>query len=93
MLTLSRDPKKKDTKLIDVFKKSQKRRRTPVNTVYFTHDQSEERQNQAPAAGVLALHRTMLKKQNKISGANLDEIARMIDEVHVVDARRARRHA
>ena len=80
MLTLSRDPKKKDTKLIDVFAKSQKRRRTPINTVYFTHDQSEDRQNQAPATGVLALHRTMLKKANKISGANLDEICRMIDE-------------
>ena len=52
MLTLSRDPKKKDTKLIDMFSKSQKRRRTPIATVYFTHDQSDERQNQAPATGV-----------------------------------------
>ena len=54
MLTLSRDPRKKDTKLIDVFSKSQKRRRTPINTVYFTHELDQDKQNVSEAAGVLA---------------------------------------
>ena len=80
MLTLSSDPKKKDTKLIDVISKSQKRRRTHENTVYFTHELDTKNSNVSEAAGVLEMHKEHLKKQTHISEHEFAEIAQMLDD-------------
>ena len=37
--------------------------KTPEHTVYFTHDLDPAKQNVAPAAGVLHLHKKSLKKE------------------------------
>ena len=56
MLTLIED--KDATKIVSVFSRTNKKKRRPVATVYFTHDiSSVEKQNVAPAAGVLTLHK------------------------------------
>ena len=69
MLTFVKDSSA--VELVGIHRNSN-RSRKPEAPVYFTHDQSEERQNQTPASRVLELDR------KQISGA---KIARMIDEV------------
>ena len=79
MLTLIED--KDATKIVSVFSSVNKKKRRPVATVYFTHDiKSVEKQNVAPAAGVLTLHKKALKKMNKINEAEFQEVCRMLDE-------------
>ena len=51
----------------------------PENTVYFTHDMDKEKQNVAPAAGVLHLHKSSLKKEFHLNDADFAEVCRMID--------------
>ena len=80
MLTLV-DGGKESTKIVDIYSNVNKKRRRPVATVYFTHDeQSVEKQNVAPAAGVLALHKKGLKKINKISESEFAEITGLLDD-------------
>ena len=54
MLTLVRDPDA--VELVGIFRNKSRSKR-PEKTVYFTHDAAPEKQNVAPAAGVLELHR------------------------------------
>ena len=51
----------------------------PENTVYFTHDLDKDKQNVAPAAGVLHLHKSELKKEFHLNDADFKEVCRMID--------------
>ncbi len=51
----------------------------PENTVYFTHDMDKEKQNVAPAAGVLHLHKSSLKKEFHLNDNDFGEVCRMID--------------
>ena len=55
------------------------RSRKPEKTVYFTHDFSAEKENVAPAAGALALHKDSLKKLHRLSNASFDRICLMLD--------------
>ena len=81
MLTLIGDNDKEATKIVSIYSNVHKKKRRPVATVYFTHDvKSVEKQNVAPAAGVLALHKKGLKKTNKITEAEFQEICTMLDE-------------
>lgn len=53
--------------------------KTPEHTVYFTHDLDPAKQNVAPAAGVLHLHKKSLKKEFHLNDSDFAEICRMID--------------
>ena len=89
MLTLVRDPDA--VELVGIFRNKSRSKR-PEKTVYFTHDAAPEKQNVAPAAGVLELHRDSLKKINKISQASFERICGMLDsgeEPEVGDALRS----
>ena len=77
MLTFVKDAKAQD--LVGIFSNSSNSRK-PEATVYFTHDLKPEKQNVAPAAGVLELHRDSLKKINKVSQTSFERICFMIDE-------------
>lgn len=77
MLTFVKDAKAQE--LVGIFSNSSKSRK-PETTVYFTHDLKPEKQNVAPAAGVLELHKDSLKKINKVSQTSFDHICSMIDE-------------
>ena len=80
MLTLISSDKE-TTKIVSIYSNVNKKKRRPVATVYFTHDvKSVEKQNVAPAAGVLALHKKGLKKINRITEAEFEQIATMLDE-------------
>ena len=80
MLTLV-DGDKESTKIVSIYSNVNNKKKRPVATVYFTHDiKSVEKQNVAPADGVLALHKKGLKKINKISEAEFAEITRMLDD-------------
>ena len=46
----------------------------PENTVYFTHDMDKDKQNVAPAAGVLHLHKSSLKKEFHLNDADFAEV-------------------
>ena len=54
--------KSKDAAEIDKNTKGFKRRK-PAATLYFTHSESTDVGNMAPAAGVLQLHRDAIKKE------------------------------
>ena len=47
--------------------------------MYFTHDLDKDKQNVAPAAGVLHLHKSELKKEFHLNDADFREVCRMID--------------
>ena len=51
----------------------------PENTVYFTHEMDKDKQNVAPAAGVLHLHKSGLKKEFHLNDGDFAEVCRMID--------------
>ena len=89
MLTLVHD--KKADSIVGMYRKGSKSRK-PVATVSFTHDLKPEKENVAPAKGVLALHRTSLKRMHKLSQAAFERICAMIDtneEPEVGDALRS----
>ena len=83
MLTLVRDPDA--VELVGIFRNKSRSKR-PEKTVYFTHDAAPEKQNVAPAAGVLELHRDSLKKINKISQASFERICGMLSRRSSTDA-------
>ena len=56
-----------------------RKNKRPENTVYFTHDLDKDKQNVAPAAGVLHLHKSELKKEFHLNDADFREVCRMID--------------
>ena len=56
-----------------------KKNKRPENTVYFTHELDKDKQNVAPAAGVLHLHKSELKKEFHLNDADFREVCRMID--------------
>ena len=56
-----------------------KKNKRPENTVYFTHDLDKDKQNVAPAAGVLHLHKSELKNEFHLNDADFREVCRMID--------------
>ena len=56
-----------------------RKNKRPENTVYFTHDLDKDKQNVAPAAGVLHLHKSELKKEFHLNDADFKEVCRMID--------------
>ena len=56
-----------------------KKNKKPENTVYFTHSLDKDKQNVAPAAGVLHLHKSELKKEHHLNDADFREVCRMID--------------
>jgi len=61
MLTLVQD--KDATKIVGIYSNTNKKKKRAVADVYFTHDiKATHKQNVAPAAGVLALHKKGLKK-------------------------------
>ena len=76
MITLVKDAKSQP--LVGLYSNSG-RSRKPAAMVYFTHDLSKEKENVAPAAGVLELHKDSLKKINKISTASFNRICEMLD--------------
>jgi len=76
MLTLVKD--KSAQELVGIYDKSNKSKKAEA-TVYFTHDISREKENVAPAAGVLAMHKDSIKKLNKISEASFKLICDMLD--------------
>jgi len=76
MLTLVKD--KSAQELVGIYS-NETRSKRPEATVYFTHDMRPEKENVAPCAGVLALHKNSLKKINKISQTSFDRICTMID--------------
>ena len=79
MLTLVHD--KDATKIVGIYSNTNKKRKRPVADVYFTHDlKATHKQNVAPAAGVLALHKKGLKKINKISESEFEQITTMLDD-------------
>ena len=56
MLTLVQD--KDATKIVGIYSNTNKKKKRAVADVYFTHDiKATHKQNVAPAAGVLALHK------------------------------------
>ena len=79
MLTLVQD--KDATKIVGIYSNTNKKKKRAVADVYFTHDvKATHKQNVAPAAGVLALHKKGLKKINKISESEFEQICTMLDE-------------
>ena len=75
MLTLTK--KARATPVVEIHNK-RTRSKKPEEVVYYTHD-SKAAGNVAPAAGVLALHKSMLKKVHKLSNADFQKICVMID--------------
>jgi hypothetical protein len=59
---------------------SGKKAKKPDDVVYFTHETQKDNQNVATAAGVLHLHRSELKKEFRLNGADFKEVCRMIDD-------------
>jgi hypothetical protein len=89
MLTLIKD--KGAQEIVGMYSKKS-RSVKPMRTVYYTHDTSPEKENVAPARGVLELHRDSLKRMHKISQAAFDRICGMLDtheEPEVGDALRS----
>ena len=76
MLTFVED--KSAQELVGLYSNTSKSRK-PEATLYFTHEIKPEKENVAPARGVLALHRDSLKKINKISQASFELICEMLD--------------
>ena len=76
MLTLVKD--KSAQELVGIYSNSSKSRK-PEATLYFTHEAAPEKENVAPARGVLALHKDSLKKINKISQTSFEVICEMLD--------------
>ena len=76
MLTLVKDSKAEP--LVGIYSNKTKSRK-PEAMLFFTHDLSREKENTAPAAGVLELHRMSLKKINKISQTSFEHICTMLD--------------
>ena len=76
MLTLIKD--KGAQEIVGMYSKKS-RSVKPMRTVYYTHDTSPEKENVAPARGVLELHRDSLKRMHKISQAAFDRICGMLD--------------
>ena len=75
MLTLKKD--KTSTEIVELHKRSTRSKKAEA-TVYYSHN-AKANGNVAPAAGVLALHKTSLKKIWKLSNADFDRICVMID--------------
>jgi hypothetical protein len=75
MLTLQKD--KTSTEIVEVHKRSTRSKRAH-GVVYYSHN-AKASGNVAPAAGVLALHKTSLKKIWKLSNADFNRICVMID--------------
>ena len=75
MLTLKKD--KTTTEIVELHKRSTRSKKAEA-TVYYSHN-AKANGNVAPAAGVLALHKTSLKKIWKLSNADFDRICVMID--------------
>ena len=76
MLTLVKDSKAEP--LVGIYSNKTKSRK-PEAMLFFTPDLSREKENTAPAAGVLELHRSSLKKINKISQTSFEHICSMLD--------------
>ena len=76
MLTLQKDGDAQE--LVGIHNKTNKSKK-PEATVYFTHDLTPEKENVAPAAGVLELHRESLKKIHKISQGSFTRVCDMLD--------------
>jgi len=60
--------------------KSTQRPKKKVDTVYFTHDLTDDNTNSASARGVLLLHKDELKKEMHIANHEFDELCDMIDD-------------
>ena len=75
MLTIKKD--KHSTAIVELHNAAT-RSKKPQSVVYYTHNRKAEG-NIAPAAGVLELHRSMLKRVHKLSTADFDRICVMID--------------
>ena len=76
MLTLAKSSEAQE--LVGIYNKTNKSKK-PEATVYFTHDLKREKENVAPAAGVLELHRESLKKIHKISQSSFIRVCDMLD--------------
>ena len=75
MLTLAKD--KTSTEIVEIHNKSTRTKR-PEAAVHYSHN-TKAAGNVAPAAGVLELHRTSLKKIHKLSNSDFAKICVMID--------------
>jgi hypothetical protein len=75
MLTLQKD--KTSTEIVELHNRKT-RSKKPEGRIYYTHNRKAEG-NVAPAAGVLELHKTSLKKIWKLSNSDYDRICVMID--------------
>ena len=75
MLTLQKD--KTSTEIVEVHKRGTRSKRAHA-IVYYSHN-AKASGNVAPASGVLALHKTSLKKVWKLSNADFNRICVMID--------------
>ena len=76
MLTLVKDGK--EQRIVGVYKKTS-RSAKPAHEVYYTHDVRTDKENVASAAGVLEIHRDMLKRQFKLSKTNFTRLCTMLD--------------
>ena len=75
MLTLVKDSSA--TQIVEIHKRSTRSKKAYAN-VYYTHN-AVEQGNVAPAKGVLALHKDMIKKVHKLSNADFERITVMLD--------------
>jgi len=75
MLTLVKT--KDAVPIVGIYRGTKNKR--PEHTVYFTHDMDKDKMNVGPAAGVLHLHKSALKKEYRLNDADFAEICRMID--------------
>ena len=82
--------KKPGSKVLD---KRQAAKKKMLGTVYFTHELDPDKQNVSDAAGVLALHKEYLKKQNHVSEYEFQEITQLLDDEEEPDGHHPLKHA
>jgi hypothetical protein len=76
-----------------VLEKRQAAKKKLLATVYFTHELDPDKQNVSDAAGVLALHKEYLKKENHVSNYEFDEIVQLLDDEQEPDGHHPLKHA
>ncbi len=69
-----------------------KTNKKPIETVYFTHDDSKDNQNVASAKGVMHLHKSHVKKELHVNESEFKEICAMIDDDEEPDANDPLKH-
>ena len=82
--------KKPGSKVLD---KRQAAKKKLLGTVFFTHELDPDKQNVSDAAGVLALHKEYLKKENHVSDYEFQEITQLLDDEQEPDGHHPLKHA